>query len=212
MVTDGLNINLTVRAGSFERTVEFEAKPGITALIGPSGCGKTTTLHSIAGLLRPAAGRIVFENEIWFDKQSGVNMPAQQRKVGYVFQNMALFPHLTVRDNVLFGLPKSERSSRDARLERLSALFHFAELLERRPAQLSGGQSQRIALARALAGQPRLVLLDEPLNALDERSREEIAQTLKQIQQEQKLTILFVTHFLEQSRPLADAIVDMTEA
>jgi molybdate transport system ATP-binding protein len=210
-VMNGLKVDTLIKAGSFERAISFQAEPGITALVGPSGCGKTTTLNCIAGLFSPRCGRISFKNEIWFDADAGINLSPQSRKPGYVFQNVALFPHLSVAENVLFGVNSgADRSLKNDRVNQLAELFDLQELLARKPSQLSGGQAQRVALARALAPQPKLLLLDEPLNALDQKSRQDIAVKLRQIQQQQQLTIVLVTHFLDHNSTLADFVVELS--
>lgn len=218
--TSGLRVDIVVRNGSFERAIRFDAPVGITAIVGPSGCGKTSTLNCVAGLLAPTKGTISFDDAEWFDSHSRINVPPQVRRPGYVFQNVALFPHLTVTENVLFGLdgnkkatklPQQNDENKDELLSALAEAFGIQDLLSRKPSQLSGGQAQRVALARALAPQPSLLLLDEPLNALDSKSRAVIAAKLKEIQMESRLTVLYVTHFLDESRMLADFVVDISE-
>lgn len=213
MNAEGLSVDISIESGAFRRSIKFLAPCGITALIGPSGSGKTTTLNCVAGLLKPASGSISFNGNLWFDAQRGINIRAQQRRPGYVFQNSALFPHLTVANNILFGLNGSlEQVEKQTRLQDLANSFDLSDLLERKPSQLSGGQSQKVALARALAPSPQLLLLDEPLNALDRNARDNIAAKLKAVQAERRLVVVFVTHFLDETAAFADFVVDIDPA
>jgi molybdate transport system ATP-binding protein len=187
--------------------VAWEAGDGVVALFGASGAGKTLTLQCLAGLVRPDAGRIVVNGRVLFDGASGVHLPPQQRRLGYVFQGYALFPHLSVEDNVGFGLrdcPREERRRRTSdTLERLG----LAALAGRRPRELSGGQQQRVALGRALAVDPELLLLDEPLSALDPPLRRQIRDELGAIVREWGKATVLVTHDLAEAFHLADRIV-----
>jgi molybdate transport system ATP-binding protein len=170
------------------------AEDRVTVLFGPSGAGKTTLLRALAGLERPDAGRIAFGEETWFDAARGIDLPPQARKVGLLFQEYALFPHLSVAGNVGFGLAGRPREERRARIEELAASFGIADLLARRPAELSGGQRQRVALARALAPCPRLLLLDEPLSALDSPTREALREELRSLLDRSGVPAVVVTH------------------
>ena len=139
----------------------------VTALVGPSGCGKTTVLRCLAGLETPELGRVAFGDGIWFDAVRRINLPPQSRAIGFLFQEYALFPHLTVFENIAFGLSRAEKSETGRRVGELIAMLQLGGLEGRFPHQLSGGQQQRVALARTVAPRPRLLLLDEPLSALD---------------------------------------------
>ncbi|MGH7741275.1 MAG: ABC transporter ATP-binding protein [Candidatus Eiseniibacteriota bacterium] len=192
-----LEVSLACRRGAFSLEVEFRASPRETlVLVGESGAGKSTLLHLLAGLLKPDSGRIALEGETWYDAASGVERPAFQRAVGYVAQDYALFPHLNARENVAFGLhaqrlPSAEIAPRvAATLER----FGITALAERRPGELSGGQRQRVALARALILEPRLLLLDEPLSALDLRTRRTVRGELQRLLAEVTCNTVMVTH------------------
>ncbi len=178
----------------------------ITALTGPSGVGKTTLLRLIAGLVKPQSGRVTFGEEVWLDSEKKIFLTPQQRQVGLVFQDYALFPHLSVRQNVAFSLKKGEDQSH---VDELLREVELTQLADRRPHQLSGGQQQRVALARALVLRPRLLLLDEPLSALDRAMRQRLQDYLLEIHQKHQLTILLVTHDLGEIFRLADRVVEM---
>jgi ABC-type sulfate/molybdate transport systems ATPase subunit len=175
-------------------------------LFGHSGSGKSLTLRAIAGLLRPDAGRIEINGETVFDATRGIDVPPQRRGVGMVVQSYALFPHMTVRDNIAFGLDGQPRAERRARVDELLRALAIEDLAERRPSAISGGQAQRVALARALAPRPRLLLLDEPFSALDSAIRVTLRRELARLKRELDLTIVFVTHDLREAYNLADQI------
>ncbi len=192
-----LNISLNTHLNTFHLSLDFTAKQGqTTVLLGESGAGKSTVLRLVAGLLTPQKGLISLENDVYFDSERGVNVPPQERPFGYVFQDYALFPHLSVFENIAFGL-RAQRLPRSVVRQRVGAALeqvHLPGLEQRRPAQLSGGQQQRVAIARALALQPHLLLLDEPLSALDVQTRREVRQELRHILAEVDTTTLLVTH------------------
>jgi molybdate transport system ATP-binding protein len=215
---DMLSVNLHHQLGAFQLAIQFQVPLGLIVLLGSSGAGKSLTLRSIAGLLHPRQGHIAVNEQVLFDSEAGTNVPAQLRHVGYVPQHYALFPHLTVAENILFALPPSRtnarwtqwRKQRASRRTRVAELLSILELdgLERRyPSTLSGGQQQRVALARALAAEPRLLLLDEPFNALDAAVRERLRDTLKQFQRRFAIPIVLVTHDHAEAQQLADTIV-----
>jgi sulfate transport system ATP-binding protein len=187
------------------------AKGELVALLGPSGSGKTTLLRILAGLEWPDAGKLIADGDDWLTR------PAQTRGVGFVFQHYALFPHLTAFENIAFGLrvrPRAQRpddSAIRARVERLLCLVQIEDLGERYPAQLSGGQRQRVALARALAIDPAVLLLDEPFGALDARVRKDLRHWLRHLQDELRMTTVFVTHDQEEAFELADRVVVMID-
>ena len=170
-----LEVSVRVRAGAFRLDASFRAPGGITALFGPSGAGKTLTLRCIAGLTTPDSGRIAVGERVLFDPARSIDLPARHRRLGYLFQQYALFPHLDVAGNVGFGLDGG-RDERAARVRELLALVGLAGFEKRRPRELSGGEQQRVALARALAPRPELLLLDEPLSALDGRVRRRLVE------------------------------------
>lgn len=179
----------------FEVSLDLELRPGITVLYGPSGSGKTTILQMLAGLLRPEKGSISLGSSVLFDSNSGIDLEPQKRRFGYVFQHLALFPHLTAAENVMFGLahlPSAERQHRARML--LDEFFGLSRVAAQRPHQLSGGERQRVALARALAPQPNLLLLDEPLSALDSATKSRILEELILWSRSNPIPILYVTH------------------
>jgi molybdate transport system ATP-binding protein len=182
----------------------------VTVLFGPSGAGKTTVLRCLAGLLRPDAGLVRWDDETWFDADAGVSVPPQRRRIGFVFQDYALFPHLTVRSNVGFGLPAGG-PGREERVAELVRLLELGGLEERRPEQLSGGERQRVALARALAPHPRLLLLDEPLSALDAPSREPLRAELRRRLVGLGIPTLVVTHDRTEAIALGDQLAVLIE-
>lgn len=191
-----LDVTLRKRLAPFQLDVAFTAGQELVVLFGPSGAGKSLTLQAIAGTVQPDAGRILLDGEPLYDSARGANLPPQQRRVGYVPQHYALFPHLTVAENIAFGLGRCPRRERAHRVTELLALFGMQGFERRRPRQLSGGQQQRVALARALAVQPRLLLLDEPFAALDGVLRETLRQELAQVHARWGMTVLLVTHDL----------------
>ena len=192
-----LNISLNTHLNTFHLSLDLAAVQGqTTVLLGESGAGKSTVLRHVAGLLTPQKGHISLGDSVYFDSEQGINIPPQERPFGYVFQDYALFPHLTVFENVAFGL-RAQYLSRPIIRQRVGAALeqvHLPGLEQRRPAQLSGGQQQRVAIARALALQPHVLLLDEPLSALDVQTRREVRQELRRILAEVETTTLLVTH------------------
>ncbi len=185
--------------------------PSVTVLFGPSGAGKTTLLRCIAGLERPDRGRVRFGGEVWSDAAFGVFVPPQRRGVGFLDQDLALFPNRSVRGNVAYGLRRLPRAERHRRVAELLARFGIAELADRRPGELSGGQRQRVALARALAPSPRLLLLDEPLSALDAPTREELRGELRRLLVGEALPSIVVTHDRTEAMVLGDRIAVMVD-
>jgi len=178
----------------------------IGVLIGPSGCGKTSLLRAVAGLERLAAGRVAIEGQALSDAATQLHRPAEQRRIGMVFQDYALFPHLTVADNVAFGVAALPRAERAQRVQEMLELVGLAHAARRAPHQLSGGQQQRVALARALAPRPRLLLLDEPFSSLDVDLRERLAHEVRQILKDSQTTALLVTHDQLEAFAVGDVI------
>ena len=189
---------------SFTLDVNFDAPPGVTILFGASGAGKSQTLRAIAGLARPDEGRIAVGGEVFFDSARGVDLPVRRRRAGYLFQNLALFPHMTALENVEFGASAAGRRGRRAKALELLERFGVAHAAGRRPRAVSGGEAQRVALARALAGEPRLLLLDEPLSALDEPVKLDIISALKELNRGLRLPILYVTHSRDEALSLGE--------
>ena len=181
----------------------------VTALIGPSGCGKTTMLRCLAGLIQPDQGTITFRDEIWFDHSRRNSCSPQQRDVGFFFQDYALFPHLNVADNIGFGLRRHTATERRQRVVQTLKRFDLTGLEQRFPHQLSGGQQQRVALGRVLARRPRLLLLDEPLSALDSSLREDLRGELRRVLAEFETPVILVTHDRVEAIALADRVAVM---
>ena len=190
--------------------VRLACAPGeLLALIGPSGSGKTSVLRAIAGLLTPAKGRVACNGQVWFDSAQGIWLPPQARRVGMVFQDYALMPHLSALDNVALPLAGQDRTLARTRAAELLALVNLDGLAARRPGQLSGGQKQRVALARALARDPAVLLLDEPFSAVDQMTRERLKRELVALRARVKIPIVFVTHDLDEAMALADRVAVM---
>lgn len=193
--------------GAFTLDAEFDAPSGITILFGASGSGKTSTIKSIAGILKPDSGFINLQGHALFDSERGINRPIRERGVGLVFQNLALFPHMTALGNVEFAVNATARRERRRRALELLERLRIAHTAPRRPRDISGGEAQRVALARALASQPRLLLLDEPLSAIDEATRLEIISDLKMINRDLRLPVIYVTHNRDEAVSLGDYLV-----
>jgi molybdate transport system ATP-binding protein len=192
----------------FTLEVAFAAPPGVTILYGPSGSGKSTTLAAIAGLLTPAAGRIALGSDVWFDAARGIACPVEKRGIAFVFQSLALFPHMTALGNVEYGLPRSmPRAERQRRAAAMLERMKVAHLAHRRPPTFSGGEAQRVALARAFAPRPRLVLLDEPFSAMDRELRRDFVDDVRQFVVEARIPLLHVTHHRNEARALADRVI-----
>jgi len=185
----------------------FQAAPGFTILFGPSGSGKTTLLDCVAGLTRPDAGRIAVADRVLFDSSQDIDVPVRKRRVGYVFQNLALFPHLTVRQNVEYGLHASTTAIRAERSRAILSAFHISELVKRRPSEISGGERQRTALARTLVTDPEVLLLDEPLTALDASTKSGIIEDLRNWNRSHRVPILYVTHSREEVFALGERVL-----
>jgi molybdate transport system ATP-binding protein len=178
----------------FTLDVSFATRAGINILFGPSGAGKTTILRAVAGLVTPDEGRIAHGARVFFDAAANVNLSAQARRVGYVFQDSALFPHLTAAQNVAYGLTRADKQTKAARVAELLTLFHVMHAAARYPRELSGGEQQRVALARALAARPDVLLLDEPLSAVDAQMRARLLEEIDAAQQRAAIPFLYVTH------------------
>jgi molybdate transport system ATP-binding protein len=201
-----LHIHKTLHGAGGDMRLEFDADvaaQSLCALVGPSGAGKTSLLRMLAGLTDPDGGRIVVNGVTWFDAERKINLPAQQRSIGFVFQDYALFPNLSVRENIAYGAGKNEA----AWINELLGLTDLGNLQQQRPATLSGGQKQRVALARALARRPALLLLDEPLSALDSALRGQLQQELALLHARCGLTTLLVSHDVGEVFRLADKVL-----
>ncbi|MGY0613242.1 MULTISPECIES: molybdenum ABC transporter ATP-binding protein [unclassified Luteimonas] len=201
-----LSLDIELRRGRFQRHVRIEDGARVVALTGPSGSGKTTVLNAIAGLVKPRSGRIEVDGRVLFDSARRIDLPAHRRRVGYVFQDARLFPHLDVRGNLLYGRHAAVAGGRRFELDAVVALLGIEALLPRRTANLSGGEAQRVAIGRALLSQPAILLFDEPLSALDQARREELIPWLQRVRDEVRLPMLYVSHHPDEVRRLAEAV------
>ena len=202
-----LRKTLPVAGNDFVLEVKFNLDAGITILYGPSGAGKTTLLDCIAGLTPPDAGRVVIADRTFFDCQRGTNLPVQRRRVGYVFQNLALFPHLSAEQNIAYGLADVEPSERRTKTSAILESFRIAHVHDHKPSEISGGEQQRVALARALVTDPCVLLLDEPLAALDAITKAKIIDDLRAWNQMHRVPILYVTHTREEVFALGERVL-----
>lgn len=194
------------KLGAFELNAAGELKEGLVGVFGESGCGKTTLLHCLAGFLRPDAGEIAFDGTVYFSSEKGIDVPMEARRMGVVFQDALLFPHLSVKENIVYGCRRT--CSKNFYDDVLDVLNLYA-LLDRRPADLSGGEKQRVAIARTLLHEPSILLMDEPVASLDLKARHQIVTHLKKIHQNLKIPIVYVTHSISELLFLVDWVVVM---
>lgn len=206
-----VEVALKRRLGEVNIAVDFASESGVTALFGRSGAGKTSVIKMISGLLRPDTGRIQLAGRVVFDSQAGINVPPRQRRIGYIFQESRLFPHLKVRTNLLYGQRFVPTDERYVRLDQVVELLGIGDLLARRPAELSGGERQRVAIGRALLTSPKLLLMDEPLASLDGARKNEILPYLERLRDELRLPIVYVSHQFDEVARLADRLVVMAD-
>jgi molybdate transport system ATP-binding protein len=202
-----LRIDVAKQLGEFSLQASFASEGRVTGLFGASGAGKTSLINMIAGLLRPDRGSITIDHETLDDTAAGVHVPAHRRRIGYVFQDARLFPHLDVRQNLNYGRRMNRLADDPVERTRVADLLDIGSLLNRRPGQLTGGERQRVALGRALLAQPRLLLLDEPLGSLDEERKVEILPYLVRLRDEAKVPMVYVSHDAGEMRQLATQIV-----
>jgi molybdate transport system ATP-binding protein len=195
------------KLGAFQLSVKFQVARGATALFGPSGAGKTSAVNMIAGLLVPDRGSITLDDTVLFDAAKGINVPPHRRRIGYVFQEGRLFPHLSVRQNLDYGRRVSGLPRETSEFNRIVALLDIGPLLDRRPAKLSGGERQRTAVGRALLMRPRLLLLDEPLASLDNTHKREILPYLLRLRDDAGIPIIYVSHIPAEIRRIANTVV-----
>ncbi len=198
-----LSLNFQKRLGSFDLTIDCVLNQKVTAFLGASGSGKTTLLNCISGTLTPDRGQILFGNETLYDSDSRINIAPEKRRIGYVFQEGHLFPHLTVKQNIGYGQPKTVQKNEN-NVSQILDILEISDLLERYPKQLSGGQRQRVAVARAINMQPSILLMDEPLASLDRGLKNRIIPYLYNIKQTYEIPILYVTHAISEVMALAD--------
>lgn len=204
-----LSVEIRHRQGDFALDLAFASEGGVTALFGPSGSGKTSVLRIVGGLVRPERGRIVFDGAVLIDTAGGIDVAAHRRRFGYVFQEPRLFPHLSVRQNLDYGRWLCRRAERRGDAARILDMLGIGHLLDRRPGNLSGGEKQRVSIGRALMSSPRMLLMDEPLSALDEARKAEILPYLERLRDELDLPILYVSHSVAEVARLADRVVVM---
>ena len=202
-------VDLLIDRGSTGIVSQFRVPAGLTALFGPSGAGKTSVLDAVAGLIRPRRGRIAVAGEVLFDAAAKIDLPPERRACGYVFQDNRLFPHRSVRDNLLFGWRLAAPERRFMAPEEAIEFLGIGHLLARMPRTLSGGEGQRVAIGRALLAGPRFLLMDEPLSSLDSHRREEIMAVIERIRDELRLPILYVSHDHAEVERLADQVIAM---
>jgi molybdate transport system ATP-binding protein len=202
-----LAVEIRHRLGHFRLDVGFEAGSGLTALFGRSGSGKTSIVNAIGGLIRPRHGRVAVDDTVLLDTERRIFVPPHRRRIGYIFQEGRLFPHMTVRQNLLYGRWFTPRHARYLSLGQVVDLLGIAHLLDRRPAGLSGGEKQRVAIGRALLASPRLLLMDEPLAALDDPRKAEILPFIERLRDELRIPIVYVSHSLREVTRLATTLV-----
>lgn len=206
-----LSVRLKHQMAGLSLDLDFDAPPGVTVLFGRSGSGKTTVVNAVAGLLRPGAGRVAVEDWVLFDTQQDIWLPPHRRRLGYIFQEGRLFPHLNVRQNLSYGRWFAPRDARREDPDRVIEMLGIGHLLNRRPAMLSGGEKQRVAIGRALLAAPRLILADEPLAALDDARKAEILPYFERLRDEVSVPILYVTHSAAEVARLATSVVALQD-
>lgn len=204
-----LEVKALTRLGDFTLDAEFATDGKITAIFGPSGAGKTSLINVIAGLIEPESGRVAVDGTALLDTERGIDIAAHKRRIGYVFQESRLFPHLTVRQNLLYGRWFAPRELRQASFEEVTDLLNLGPLLHRGTRQLSGGEKQRAAIGRALLAAPRLLLLDEPLSSLDEARKQEVMPFLERLRDHARMPIIYVSHSVSEVERLATTVVFM---
>ena len=211
MAEPGLSVSLQ-QSGPIPLEVAFSCAPGeVLGLVGPSGAGKTTVLRAIAGLYRTHSGRVCVDRAVWFDSETKVFLPPHSRRVGLVFQEHALFPHLSAADNVAMALTHHPRTERRGLAMELLSRVHLDGLEARKPAELSGGQRQRVAIARALARDPQVLLLDEPFSAVDRRTRVHLQAEIVALRRDLAIPMLLVSHDVDEVARLADRLCIMDQ-
>ena len=206
-----LAVAVEKQLGALALAAQFQIAGGVTALFGPSGAGKTSLVNMIAGLLKPDRGSIALGDTILFDQSEAINVPPHRRRIGYVFQEGRLFPHLNVRQNLDYGRRMSGRPRDPGEFERIATLLGVTHLLQRRPRMLSGGERQRVAIGRALLMQPRLLLLDEPLASLDAGHKGEILPYLLRLRDQAAIPMVYVSHIAAELRQIATTVVQLEE-
>lgn len=204
-----IEIQVSLKRQQFKLDVDLRLEHRVTALFGPSGSGKSTLLGIIAGIIQPDSGRIEIDGECIFNKQDHINKPMHQRKIGLVFQDSRLFPHLTVEDNLSYALQFLTAQNQHFQLKNIVELLELGNLLKQRPHQLSGGEKQRVALGRALLSSPKLLLLDEPLASLDERLKKQILPFLKIVADEINVPMIYISHSREEIMQITNNLINI---
>jgi molybdate transport system ATP-binding protein len=208
MTPPTLEVRIHLTTPTFALDVAFEVRPGVTVLFGPSGAGKSRTLGCIAGLVRPTSGRIALGRDVWFDGTQKRELPIHARRVAYVFQSLALFPHMTAMENVAYGVARTvSKAERWARAHDMLSRMRVPHLAERKPVTFSGGEAQRVALARAFAMKPRVLLLDEPFSALDANVKRDLLAEVGEWIDREQIPAMLVTHLEEEATALGDQVV-----
>lgn len=206
-----LEVAVRRQLGGFNVDARFASEPGITALFGPSGAGKSSVINMISGLLKPEAGRIVADNRVLFDHERRINVAPRKRRIGYIFQQARLFPHMKVRRNLCYGQRHTPAREHFVNFDHIVELLGIGHLLDQRPPMLSGGERQRVAIGRALLTSPHLLLMDEPLASLDAARKNEILPYIERLRDEFQLPIVYVSHAFEEVMRLADRLVVMND-
>jgi molybdate transport system ATP-binding protein len=206
-----LSVEVEKTLGEFRIDARFASESGATGLYGPSGSGKTSIINMIAGLMKPDRGRIALGGSVLFDSAAGTNVKAAQRRIGYVFQDGRLFPHLSIRSNLDYGRWVSGHAADASAFAHVVELLDIGHLLDRRPGKLSGGERQRVAVGRALLMQPRLLLLDEPLASLDARRKADILPYLERLRDEAKVPMIYVSHDAAEMKRIATCVVKVED-
>ena len=206
-----LVVEVEKQLGALALAAQFKTGGGVTAMFGPSGAGKTSLVNMIAGLLKPDRGSILLDDTVLFDAAKAIDVPPHRRRIGYVFQEGRLFPHLSVRQNLDYGRRMRGYPREGDEMERIAALLGIGHLLQRRPRLLSGGERQRVAIGRALLMRPRLLLLDEPLASLDAGHKGEILPYLVRLRDEAKIPMVYVSHIAAEVRQIATHVVRLED-
>jgi molybdate transport system ATP-binding protein len=204
-----IEVKANLKRNHFDLDVDFRLGERVTALFGPSGAGKSTILNIIAGIVSPTNGRVVIDGECLFDSEQGINMPIYKRRIGLVFQDGKLFPHLTVEENLRYAFNLTSTDFRQFTYPQILDLVELGRLLKQKPHQLSGGEKQRVAIGRALLSSPRILMLDEPLASLDERLKKQILPFLKLVAEEISIPMIYISHSIDEVQQITTNIINM---
>jgi molybdate transport system ATP-binding protein len=203
-----LSVSVNKKLGVLDFDLSFDAPArGVTALSGPSGAGKSTVINMISGLLKPDSGTISLQKRLLFDSNKRINVPVEQRRIGYVFQDALLFPHMNVMKNLTYGMKRLPRSQRNIPFDHVVSLLGLSHLLKRGPASLSGGEKQRVAIGRAILTSPMLLVMDEPLASLDQQRKDDVLPYIKEVSSDLEIPIVYVSHSAQEIATLTDRVV-----